>query len=96
MAHITHTVTIKDREGVDVQHTAEAVRFISLSDGAVAIVAQCCGDASTTSHHTIYDIASTMTEDDIRAEVQAHVERVADHHASADRATGFLATLVKG
>jgi hypothetical protein len=95
MAHITHTVTGKDKDGNDVVHTAEAVRVISLADGAVAIAARCCGDESTTSHHTVYDITLSMTEDDLRAQVQAHVERVANHHASAVRAKGVLADLVK-
>jgi hypothetical protein len=85
VAHVIHTVTIKKKDGTDAEHTAEAVRFSPQADGAVAITAMCCGDHGTVSNHTFYDVAG-MDDDAILKEVQDHVERVAKHHASADRA----------
>jgi hypothetical protein len=93
--HLTHTVTVKNKDGTDVNHTAEALLFIDLADGAVAVEAHCCGDASTASRHTFYDIAA-MHDDAIRQEVQGHVERVAQHHAFTHRARQGIASLVKG
>jgi hypothetical protein len=49
-------------------------------------------DEDTRSSFNFYDIAG-MTNDDLTAKLQAHVERVANHHAGAHRARDFMATL---
>jgi hypothetical protein len=59
---------------------------------------QTCGgsgsikDEDTRSNHAFYDIAN-MTDADILAELQVHVERVANHHAGAHKAREFIASL---
>jgi uncharacterized hydantoinase/oxoprolinase family protein len=76
MAHITHTITVKKKDGTEAEHTAEAVRVIPQADGAVTIAAMCCGDERTLSHHSFYDVAN-MDDDAVLREVQEHVEKVA-------------------
>ncbi len=93
--HIKHTATIALLDGSAAAHTAEAVRYKHLADGAVAVLATCCGNHADGSWHTIYDLAK-MTQDDITKEVQAHVQRKAEHHAAVHMAKDFLHTLVKG
>jgi len=94
MAHITHTVTIKDKNGNDSSHTSEAVEFKDLADGAVSVRATCCSDDGTGSWHTFYDTGK-MSESDITAEVSGHVQRVAEGHAARSNARQHLVSLVK-
>ncbi|SRR6266481_160396 len=94
MAHVTHTATIKDKNGNDVSHTAEAVEFKELADGAVSVRAICCSDQATGSWHTFYDTGK-MSESDISAEVSGHVQRVAEGHAARSNARQHLISLVK-
>ena len=49
-------------------------------------------DEDTRSSYNFYDIAG-MTDEDLTARLQGHVERVANHHAGAHRAKDFMATL---
>lgn len=92
--HLTHTVKIKKNDGTTAEHTAEAIRFVSLSVGAVSVAACCCGLQDMISYQTIYEVAD-MDEAAIRQEVLQHVERVARHHGSVYKATEVLAGLVK-
>jgi DnaJ-class molecular chaperone len=50
-------------------------------------------DEDTRSSYNFYDIAS-LTNDELTARLQGHVERVASHHAGAHRAKDFMATLM--
>ena len=93
--HLTHTLKINRKDGTEAEHMAEALEFIPRADGAVTIVAHCCGDPSTLSRHTFYDIAA-MDEEAIKAEVMGHLERVASHHAAAEKSVEFIRGLVKG
>jgi DnaJ-class molecular chaperone len=49
-------------------------------------------DEDSRSHYTFYDVAE-MSNDELTAKIQAHVERVANHHAGAHRARDFMASL---
>jgi hypothetical protein len=93
-AHIKHTHTIKLQDGSTFDHTAEAVRFKHLADGAIAVFATCCGKDAEGSWHAFYDVAK-MSQNDITVEVQGHVQRKAEHHASAHLGREFMQTLVK-
>ena len=118
MAPVTHSVTITLGDGTPVTHAAEMIDLVSTSDGAVDVMAACCGkvgtliacpncegrdcascrgtgvikDEDTRSHHAFYDIAA-KTDDEMLAEIQGHVEKVANHHARAHKARVFLASL---
>jgi hypothetical protein len=94
MAHTTHTATIKLKDGSQVDHTAEAIRFRHLSDGAVAVFATCCGIEQDGSWHTMYDLAK-LPQEDIAKQVAAHVQRKAEHHAAVHLANDFMHTLIK-
>ncbi len=93
--HITHKATIKLPDGSTADHIAEAIRYRHVADGAVAVLARCCGDSSTDSWHSFYDVAK-MSDEDITKEVQEHVQRKAEHHAAVHRSEGFIRTLLKG
>ena len=93
---ITHSVVVQRRDGSTVTHTAEFTRYLlhEAVSGVVAVEAICDGDASTASRHTLPDDVAGMTDADILAEVQGHVQRVAERHAARDRATDYLASLL--
>ena len=93
-SHVKHTTSIKLGDGTTTEHTAEALRYKNLSDGAVAVFAACCGAEAEGSWHTLYDV-SKMTPDDIKAEVAAHVQRKAEHHASVHLARECMLNLIK-
>lgn len=92
--HIKHTASIKLSDGTAVDHTAEAVRYRHNSDGSVAVFSYCCGIETEGSWHSFYDVGN-MSQDDIAAEVQAHVKRKAEHHAAVHMARDFMHTLLK-
>lgn len=90
-ASYTATVTLKD--GSTATHTAEALEYRHVADGAIAVRAACCvgTDGGLDSWHTFYDIARPTADGliDPEAEVRAHVQRVAEHHAAAHRVRSF-------
>ncbi len=92
--HVKHTHTITLKDGSTFDHTAEALRFKPLSDGAISVFAACCGKESEGSWHSFYDVAK-MTESQIADEVKGHVQRKAEHHASVHLAKEFMNTLIK-
>lgn len=101
---VTHTAEL-----LEVRHTADGASCaMAACCGLVGDLHTCpccsglgcpaCGgrgsikDEDTRSSHAFYDIA-TMTQDEIMAEIQGHVERVAKHHAGAHKAREFMASL---
>lgn len=92
--HVSYTITVQKRDGSEATHTAEAVDHKAVADGAISVCAMCCEDGLTASWHTFYGI-STMSEADIQAEIQGHVQRVATHHASLERAMDLIPLLLK-
>jgi hypothetical protein len=100
MAHATYSLTITLKDGSAATHTAEALSYWHASDGAVVVEAACCGlvdgEQDTRSRHTFYDVAREVAGPDGKpvmidpeAEVRAHVQRVAEHHAAVHRAKSF-------
>jgi hypothetical protein len=100
MAYATYSVTITLSDGTQATHTAEALQYWHASDGAVVVEAACCGlvegERNTLSRHTFYDLGrevagpdGTPVLIDPEAEVRAHVQRVAEHHAAVHRAKSF-------
>jgi hypothetical protein len=99
MAHATHTATVTLKDGSTATHTAEALSYWHESDGAVVVEAACCGlldgPESTRSRHSFYDLGREVSIDgkpamiDPEAEIRAHVQRVAEHHAAVHRAKSF-------
>lgn len=101
----TYSVTITLKDGSTATHTGEAIRYWHDSDGAVVVEAQCtCGLVGpdgkvedTRSRHTFYDITGQPLGDgsgklvvcDPEAEVRAHVQKVAEHHAAVHRVRSF-------
>ena len=93
-SHVIASIEVKKADGTTAIHTAEALEHKHVADGVVAVLAGCCGDHRTHSWHTFYDTAA-MTPEQIRAEVQSHVDRVAQRHASHTQAMEFIPTLLK-
>jgi hypothetical protein len=100
MAHATYTTTITLKDGSTATHTAEALDYWHESDGAVVVEAACCGliagAEDTRSRHAFYDLGREVAGPDgvpvmidPEAEVRAHVQRVAEHHAAVHRAKSF-------
>jgi hypothetical protein len=100
---------IHSAELLDIRHTADGASVASAACcgkvGAIITCSGCAGsgcpacggkgsikDEDTRSDHAFYDIAG-MSEADLMAEIQGHVDRVANHHAGAHRAREFMASL---
>jgi hypothetical protein len=66
-------------------HQVEFIDFKQLTDGQVAVLAQCCGENSTLSWHTM---ASTVAANDgaREASINEHVKHVANLHESTQQA----------
>lgn len=91
---ISFSVTVQRRDGSTVTHTAQFVRYVQEADGIIAVEAICDGDELTRSRHTLpFDLAG-ISDADLVAEIQAHVQRVAQGHAARQRAGDLLASLV--
>jgi hypothetical protein len=101
---VTHTADL-----LGVRHTADGASCVTASCcGLVGAIrtCQCCSgtgcaacggkgsikDEDTRSDLAFYDIA-TLSQDEIMAKIQGHVERVAKHHAGAHKAKEFIASL---
>lgn len=91
--HATFTSTVTLKDGSTVTHTAEALEYEELVDGVIAVRAACCVGTANEAHsvHTFYDTARPTADGliDPEAEVRAHVQRVAEHHAAAHRVKSF-------
>jgi hypothetical protein len=75
------------------QHVAKVTKVMKVSNGALAFHAVCCGDASTEARATCY--VEGKSEAQIDAEVQAHLERTARLHASAQLAAAVGAKYLR-
>ena len=74
-------------------HKAEIVDVQHGADGHLAVRIRCCGDESTDSIHTIYELHRLDAELD--ANVQKCLEAVEKLHAARDHALGHIQRLMK-
>ncbi len=91
---VTRSVTTKRSDGSSFTHTAVFVRYEVVADGIIAVEGMCCSDDKTRSRHTLpFDVAG-RTQADILAEINDHLDRIAQGHAARQVARDFLETLV--
>lgn len=75
-------------------HSVEVVASKTLSDGAIAVCVECCGDSTTRSWHTIHAV-NAMSEADLDAEITKHQERVSTQHEGRTKAENYLKKKIK-
>ena len=93
---ISKSAQITLRDGSVVTHTAQFTGHVEdeNASGMLIIEAVCCGDPSTASRHRFPNDITTYSQAAIQAEIEDHVQRVATHHASVQKAKDFISGML--
>lgn len=71
-------------------HVIEIVESKTLSDGAIAVCVECCGDPTTRSWHTLYEVTA-LSDGEIDAAIEKHKSNVTARHEGRMKAEGYIA-----
>lgn len=74
-------------------HKAVVIHVEVVGDGHLAVRARCCDDPSSESVLTVLELH--RADEEIDADVSAHLDRVEKLHAARDHAQRHIARLVK-
>ena len=74
-------------------HKAAVTKVEAVGDGHLAVRARCCGDKSSESVMTLLELH--RPDEEIDADIAAHLARVEKQHAARDHAKHHVERLIK-
>ncbi len=74
-------------------HKAEIHHVVSPIAGLIAVGVRCCGDPASLSYVTIHEVH--RSDEEIDADVEAHIAKVEKLHADTDHAKQHIERLIR-
>ena len=76
------------------EHKARVTKVEAVGDGHLAVRARCCGDPTSESVLTVLELH--RSDEEIDADVTAHLARIEKQHAARDHAKRHIERLLNG